>query len=756
MTQNVVPVKLEASAGNAPPPPRPLTVRAGIIALGLVLLWTLGACFTAVHYTVMPQQLLLIIGFGAVLTIFLLQFPRLFMLTLVLLWAGTAILMHYSASPDDTTRLWLGQLRSLLVVVPLAGLAWYVYRRPLKRGELVIIYACVVIAIPWCFSIKAVMESAVANIFELQRNSEPQLYAWAKQLPWWGPTIATDSAEPAPEALDAVRGFTQGNGGDVPWGLWWRPMLFWVATCLSFAAMLMGLLMMFRKRWIEHERLPFVWAQPALMLIAGPEGLPGGPEQEARYRLPRRLWIAFAAGLGLCLPGILFISPAGEALSTWVVPPWTNQPGILGGIDLTDLNILPGVNFRLVWGPIALALLLMFPLDVLMTVAVTVIFLRLLVPGLLNSMGLSTALPYVNQFYSAGLRFGGSIGLLIWSVWFNRRTIWSYVGSLWGGRPRNAEARDEVGRLPVLLVTLAGLAGFIVLGSYATSVPQICFLTALIVIFAFAQVRERVEGFPVEYDSNYGSHIMVSIQRTYLRDHYTLAAEGVPVTGNSWATHWLQWGFCGQLKSWGPHNMLLEAFKVAHEVGVSARPVALAIVVTLLLVAVVLPPLYLQLMYTYGFDNSYAGALTPGSNFAQWSERAASYGLHSTSAFLWAPANDFYTRYATFFNAGYGIVLVGILFYLRREYPRFPISPVGVVIAGEAYSMGYGLPFSPEHLWFSFLLAGVAKLLMFRWVGVRSFREKVQPVVIMILCGIVFGMIVHIFRHVAMGQGGLK
>ena len=759
-----------------------LTWRSAFVALFMVLLWTVGCCFMASYGAVHTQQMLMVLGFGAVLTIFLLQFPRLFLATLVIVWVGSLILSRLGASPEDYGRLATGHVRALVVVLPLMALALWLHRRRLGRGELVVVYACVVIAIPWCVMIKACIESSTANLFEIQRNSEKQMYAWARELPWWGPTVKPASARPAerpppstttapaagpaaaqqsptppgspaelpPEdrqTIEAVRGFAQGNGGKVPWRLWRRPILYWTAMCLTYQAMIMGLLLMFRKRWIQHERLPFVWSYPALTLIRGTDENLGS----------RRRWLLFAAGLGLCLPAILLISPSGEALSTWGVPPWAStSDGIRGGFDLTQYNILPGTNLRLYWGPLVLAIFLLFPLDVLMTVALTYITISILLPGLMRSFGFQVGPALLGEFTKWGLRFGGCFGLLFWSVWFNRRTMWGYVRSLWGGEPTDPESDDELPRWIIVAIAVVGLVGFVALGTYATTPIQMVLLTGFILIYAFAQVRQRIEGMPLTYDNNIGSHQMVSLQYSYLRDHYVWATRhGLPVTGSSWATHWMQWGLCGQMKTFGPQNMLLEAFKVAHELKVNARPVAKAILVTMLVVAAITPALYIKLMYTYGFDNSYQGALSTWASFTQWSERSASYGRHSTSRVFDMPGN-FYDKYRNFFNMFYGMALIGALFYLRREYPRFPVSPIGVVLAAEYWSRGYGMPFSADWVWFSFLLAGVAKGLIFRWLGVRSFREKIQPAVIMILCGMIFGMILHIFRQVSLLQGCLK
>ena len=78
-----------------------LTWRSGSIALFLVLLWTLGCCFMACHNYVYTQYLLMVLGFGAILTIFLLQFPLVFLVSLVVMWGGTYLLVYIGAGPAE-------------------------------------------------------------------------------------------------------------------------------------------------------------------------------------------------------------------------------------------------------------------------------------------------------------------------------------------------------------------------------------------------------------------------------------------------------------------------------------------------------------------------------------------------------------------------------------------------------------------------------------------------------------------------------
>jgi len=777
---------------------RGLTLRSLFVALVVMLIWTVSCCFMVAAGGMRTQHLLMVLGFGAILTIFLLQYPPIFLASIVLIYVGTGALMLAGATADEHAAMRTGLLRSLWVLVPMMALAGWLWRRPLRKGELVVVYAAVLIGIPWTICLRAVIESSAANLFESQRESEPQLYAWARNLPWWAPSVrhppmSLEGKSPAPPPMvgvaglatpagaadaalrtagwtldrtdfqairdetltrKAIEGFAKGNGGHVPWKLWARPIAYWTGMCLAWQGMLMGLLLMFRKRFIEHQRLPFVWSQPAIELIRGPP---------AATRRPRSHWVLFALGLAICLPSVIFMSPQGESLTSWGCPPWAGDGGMEGiraGVDLTSLNLLPNTQLRLWWGPLVLTLFLLFPVDVLMTTAVTYVLLSILLPGLMRAFGIAVGPTLLAVFVKNGLRFGGGLGLLFWGIFYNRRTIWGYLRSLWGGAPADEASRDELGRVKVFLTFLVGLVAFVALGCHATSLLQMSLLTLLVLIYSFSQMRLRIEGLPLTYDNNYGSHQMVGIQRDILGTHYNVTTEtanpDMAAAGEGWAIHWFQWGFNGQMKSLGPHNMLLEAFKIGHELKVHARDIAKVILITMVITAAVTPALFIHVMHVYGFENNFTGQLTTWADFMQWSERSASYGIHSTSAVIYKGAATWYGKYKYGFHILYGVLIIGALFHLRREYPRFPFSPVGVVIAAEYWTPGKGMPFSADQVWFSFLLIWVAKSLIFRWLGVRSFRERIVPGAIMLLCGMIFGMMVYIFRHIALLSGCMK
>lgn len=843
---------------KAPPPvqeapERAMTPRSVFTGLSLALIWTLAVCYMVVYVSTFTYQLLMVLGFGALLTIFLLHYPRLYLAALAGCWAGTAGLAWLVSTPEQKELLEGGLLRSLPVLAVLAVIGFMQLRRKMAKAEAAFVYAMVAIAIPWSVSIKACIESSVCNLFDTNRRQEKQAFQWAKDMPWWAPTMhapagqdenearvlaalaqaiqndnepvrasiqalpiysfyyndhrdifqrmigmvsATQArqralyksqfeqmdaqvrwgslrpasllAQPATQAavhdsmtalaahapqwerLDkAIEGFSRGSpGGAVPWALWWRPMVYWVAMCGSYIAMMFGLLLMFRRRWIEHERLPLPWAGPALAVM--------------QEQVTRRHWVAWLIGAGLCVPAITYASLQVGSASPIPMLPWAGQVNtIFGGFDLSSLGLLYKTPLFLYWCPMVLAMYLLFPTDVLLTIVVTYVLVTLLGQSILLSMGMEVGKTVLDNFRFWGIRSGGGAGLLIWGVFFNRKTIWTYLKSMFGaGKATHPDQQDELGRGLVAGLFVVGLIGFLWLGCYATTWPMMLFLTFWALVYGFVQVRQRAEGMLFTFENNVTSHQLVSVQRDVLHDHPTLVGDpqypSAVATSHSWGAHWLAWGFAGELKTFGPQNLLMEVFKIAHEVRANIRQIGLAILLVLLLVAVLTPPLYVKMMYTYGFENTYQEGWSPLNSFTQWSERACAYGIHSTSRVYINPgAGSWFLKYQSPIEMVVCVGIVGLLMYLRREYVWFPFSAVGFVLAAETVNTR-AMHLTADSMWFTILLAWMIKKLVFRWLGVRYYNERVLPPILFMLLGIMFGMFLYILRFVSLGKGFLS
>jgi hypothetical protein len=91
--------------------------------------------------------------------------------------------------------------------------------------------------------------------------------------------------------------------------------------------------------------------------------------------------------------------------------------------------------------------------------------------------------------------------------------------------------------------------------------------------------------------------------------------------------------------------------------------------------------------------------------------------------------------------------------YMKRERVGWPFSPVGVVIAA---GLSYFRSYSTGTIWLPILIVLVVKRIIYRWFGVRFFRERVIPVVLFAMMGLMTGMFIYKVIFMALGRGFMR
>ncbi|MBI2193182.1 MAG: hypothetical protein HYU36_14475 [Planctomycetes bacterium] len=94
-----------------------------------------------------------------------------------------------------------------------------------------------------------------------------------------------------PRGPEIVRAYYEGlpPGDSIPWRAWSSPVLAWLALCLALSAVMVCLAVLFRKQWVERERIVFPMMQLPLEFVRS--GEPGAPRPIWRSKL---LWAGFA------------------------------------------------------------------------------------------------------------------------------------------------------------------------------------------------------------------------------------------------------------------------------------------------------------------------------------------------------------------------------------------------------------------------------------------------------------------------------
>ena len=651
---------------------RALTGRAFLTGLVLAMVWLLYDCTLAVDPALSGIDVLYLIGFGAVFTMFVVQF--------------------FNNLLDE--------------------------RKRLSTRELTVIYAMVAVTIPWGILIRAALEAPIKRIVFTLGTRENLSGQWLTS--WW-----------ATKSRDAIELFRMGGKKpwEIPWGEWAKPICYWSAMLLSFQVFAISVVLFFRRIFIDEEKLPFPLASVGQSII---EYRPSKSEETSARRLRTSIRIAFLVGLLICTPGILGITPD----STPDIPMESSYYG-------TQTGIITGLSVRLSWDPFVLCFLMFFPVDVLFTAGVFWVGLSIVVPVICRWLGVPA--PPVSDYRLDILGMGGLIGLAFWTVFFNRRKIRDAFRRASPGTDADEPLRFRT-VLVVMVVSFAVFAVLLVAGigdirhDLFRHVLSLLLVTFMLVTLLVATMR--MSG---EQGWHYHSPWWYGMTMTYVHGRYMTVPAPLMHTPASYLTisHLFQFGPYHNV--FGPHLHVLNSLKIARATGAAPRDVMKAVLLILLIVLVVAVPLYLMLIHYYGFDrartsdrwyNGFWNYEQPQGNIAY---------QHRSSIF---------NRINPLVSIPIGVALIGFIMYMRRERVGFPLSPVGVVVAGMGNS--YFGHYSTQIIWLPILMVLVVKHVIYRWFGVRFFREKVIPVVLFAMMGLMTGQFIYRVILASMGRGFLR
>jgi len=195
--------------------------------------------------------------------------------------------------------------------------------------------------------------------------------------------------------------------------------------------------------------------------------------------------------------------------------------------------------------------------------------------------------------------------------------------------------------------------------------------------------------------------------------------------------------------AFAPHLHVLDSLKVASQTQTSTRDVMKAVLLTLVIVLVVTIPGYLMLIHYYGFEHG----LTSSSWWNFWNYEEPQHGMAYTAI------PSIFNRINPGISIPIGWAIIGFVMYMRRERVGFPLSPVGVVMAS---GLSYFNHYSTYVIWMPIIIVFVVKRVIYRWFGVGFFRQKVIPVLLFGMMGLMTGMFVYKLIFVVMGRGILR
>lgn len=255
----------------------------------------------------------------------------------------------------------------------------------------------------------------------------PAMYALNTEYAYWGQAFPPFWS---PTASDVVSAYWTGllPGQSLDWGVWLGPIVFWYLFWISWVLLGLGWGYIFRRIFIEEERLPFVPSIPISYTIF--EGVSDEPRLfNMKDAWSRIYWVFFVIGILASLQPVLAevmpILPVGAA---W----WGEQ-----SLDLSQYtrSFWPGADFSAVFHTSQIALWLLVGTDVLVTAIVSWIAIQLIYNTIVTWTGIVPYEPGIESFscWSIGYQppfhysWFGTTGVLVGIGIWTFITAWPHI-----------------------------------------------------------------------------------------------------------------------------------------------------------------------------------------------------------------------------------------------------------------------------------------------------------------------------------------
>ena len=516
---------------------------------------------------------------------------------------------------------------------------------------------------------------AMAIIFTFLNMSWPltMLIARGPSTPFLVPIFNKDLAFLMPDwmKLPMEEAEKMYHGGIPNWSAWAVPFLFWSVHLISVLFLCFFLMSIWRREWIEVERLPYPHAIPMYELINM------GVVEKGEARIFKEKWIWY----GVLVAFLIYIWDPLRSLSGGLIPrfpdftihyaDWYKAP---------NLSLLPQTKglILLAFSPAFMVGAYLLPLDVLQGIIISIILFDWLKPmlgiatGFYPDISKSGWWPFFLSngwwFYPPNMTLGWGmwIGIALWCFWIGRDHIKNIIAVL---QKKPGAIDDPVlsYRISVPLFFLSAIIWIVtMLVTGATPILTIAFAILFIIWF---QAIGRIKG---EFWWG-GRPLRVGGSVKWLAlTYYYIPTGEYNTSGAQMFTLFFdgEYGSASLAQHCGFPPRINDCYKVGREVGASLKYIALAGVVSIIIG--VLWAYFVRIIWaynawggTYGYPKGNEGAgLSKDIYSGEYPEKGA-----------YAGGIDVYAM---------GAILAIILLFLKSRFVWWPINPIGFMapIAG--------------------------------------------------------------------------
>ena len=551
----------------------------------------------------------------------------------------------------------------------------FIKKASLSVAEVIVIYNLVAIAISMSSigMIRYFLPVLTAPFYFATPENEYDMFN--KFLPDW--FVVNDSR--------AIRESYEGSmDGSVPWGAWLLPLVIWTVFFIVLFWTMLCILVIFRRRWVEQERLVFPVVQFTMEMAK--EDVGNRSLIAPFFRNPI-MWIGFSIAFLYNLTNILHaIYPAfpapGKSFDIGSI--FTDRP----------LNALRPMSFQ--YRPAIVGIGYLMPMEV--NLSVWVFYFVLKFESVMASvMGYQIpGFPFVHNQSS-----GAFLALAIFLCWAARHEIRDIFARAIGVK----KVDDSQEPIPYRWAVFGSIFGiiFICVWCRAAGMTVLTALVYFALILGFALVYTRIRaqaGSPMIWLFPYGEHKTLMINalgpRAFMRD-------------GSYANLTIFANLTFLSRGYFPAFMAyqFEAFKFADQAKSSRRTMALVIMLALIMGLAAGYWIHLTAYYEYGSN------ILEGGTGLWGGTRGAALIRQEYNAMQGYMVSNNAPDYGRTVASGVGFLFALALMILRQRFLWFPLHPLGFAMV-----TAYGDP-----LWGAFLSVWIIKKLVMKYGGMRMYRK---------------------------------
>ncbi len=588
--------------------------------------------------------------------------------------------------------------------------------KQLSPQELTFIWAMLIVGIPIANSGFIAGRLLLNAMFTQQSEPLSPPSSWGDRIWFW-----------APSGDEVYRAYEGGAFPNIP--EWIIPIAFWGLTSIAWAFMCLFLIQIFRKPWVDVERLAFPLAQPVQELLEAPLA----PYDKRRRRY---FWLGIGALLGIGWSSFEFLRVVFQFdLFEGVEFPFDIVPGRAWStrIDFAEFGVPPfqlGSLFKNAYlearpEPVMIAAFLLVSLNVLLSGLIFYVLFWVAIPVLETELGIIDpptvvgSQPYIGLGFAqeGGIslfafgEFGMLFGVAIWAVILQRRYLKRTIQAIF-----NPDIIDETGE-PISY--RAAWIGFIVcaiiffFSLFMSGSPLFGALYTVIFLvigyIAGARLRAETAGMGIGHPGYIHLHGIHSV-REVLGGPDNAQNAGFYVT-----SMWMQF-FQRDAAPASPAISSLEAYNIGRVTNTRTRDLFLGqsvAIVSIIVLCLIVWPIF---AYSYGLANEWSGEAGHNLDYSESSLELATGGLWDHKSYgpeIWG-------------QAILGAVFAIGLNILRLSRPWLPFNPVAAPLL---------LSLRGPYWWLPMLIAYVIKFLVVRIGGTRVYSSSLLPAAVGYLLG---------------------